>query len=273
VYSWLVGRAILRMVLLRRIHRSRPMPSQIAAFDGTLPFTAASHATRRGSTHDRNDDCVLLLDARVSRVAERRRGCLFAACDGVSVVQEGRWAAELTCERLAGFFEPDVPPTLDSLLALVNEIDWELRGRGQGKAACTLAALWLAAGRAHFIQVGDTELFWVRDGRIQRMCAKESHSARRLEAYMGMGPGLNQSAQLWSNELLAGDLFLLATDGVTSVLDPPALLEASWNHPNDPDATARAIVAEVERHNGSDDATVIVVDVLASEMHRGDRGA
>ncbi len=233
----------------------------------TLPLVSVGSATLRGRSHRNNDDSVAVLDDRVAEVVQLRRGTLFAVCDGVSTVPAGGWAAQVTCERLISFFDTDVQPSQDGLLQLINEIDWELRGKGVGKAACTLSALWLADRAAHLVHVGDSEVFRVRHGEIEPI-TKLHTKGRRLGAYMGMGPRLNKATQLWSGPLFVGDLFFLTTDGVTGLLSPDELLAEWWASGCRPQVAAEAVIDLVKERHGADDATIVVVDVLSMESDR-----
>jgi serine/threonine protein phosphatase PrpC len=233
----------------------------------TLPLVAVGSASLRGRTHRNNDDSVCVLDARVAEVVQLRRGTLFAVCDGVSSVPDGGWAAKVTCERLISFFDTDVPPSQEGLLQLINEIDWELRGRGERRAASTLSALWLADRTAHLVHVGDSEVFRVRHGHIESLTERQG-SGQGLGAFMGMGPQLNEVAQLWSGPLFVGDLFILTTDGVTGIFSPEELLDHWWGSGGRPQACAEAVLAGVEEAHGADDASLVVVDVLSLESDR-----
>ena len=230
----------------------------------SLPVLDAAAASRQGRLHAENEDSFLLLDAHDARIRKHRRGALFAVSDGVSAVREGRWAARTTCQRLASFTDSDIPPSAEGLLQLVNEIDWELRGQGHGKAACTLAALWLAGGRAHVIRVGDSEVFRLRHDRLQSVGGGRKES-RRLKHYMGMGGQLNEAIEQWSDTFFAGDVFFLTTDGVLDVMEPDDLQEYWWESGGDARLCCERIIGQVERRKGQDDATVVVVDVLGIE--------
>ncbi len=230
----------------------------------SLPLLAVGSASLMGRSHRANEDALCALDSSVPQVAALRRGALFAVADGVSTVPDGGWAAQITCERLQGFFDPDVAPSQRGLLQLVNEIDWELRGRGPGRAACTLSALWLADRTAHLVHVGDSDVFRVRHGEIEQLTEHHS-SGRRLGAYMGMGPLLNKIVQVWRRPLYVGDIFILATDGATGEVTQDEMIGDLWTHRGDLQASAEAILARVDLKRGRDDATVVIVDVLKQE--------
>lgn len=235
----------------------------------TLPFTAAAASSRTGPSHTTCEDRYRILDSSHPLVAARGRGCLYAVCDGVSTVPRGRWAADMTTARLDTFFERSQEPRVESLVQLVSEIDWELREQGPGQAACTLSVLWLANGRAHVVHVGDSEVYRVRHGEVERI-TRAQKGGRALGAYVGMGPRVADAVQVWTEPLFVGDLFLLVTDGVTEVLGVDDLLNAWWAFGGSPRRAAQVIISEVERRNGRDDATALVVDVLALEVESDD---
>lgn len=230
---------------------------------GTLPLTSAAAATRRSPRHRRNEDRFRILDCEHPYIVATRRGSLFVICDGVSTVPRGREAAELTVSRMDTFFQRE--PHVDSLRELVIEIDWELRAGGKGLSACTLSMLWLANGKANVVHVGDSEVYRVRHGETLRI-TQEHRGGRALGAYMGMGPEIGKVLQVWQDDLFAGDLFLLVTDGVTEVVPVEELRETWWAIGASPQRAAQAIINEVEQRRGTDDATALVVDVLDVEM-------
>lgn len=235
----------------------------------TLPYTTGAASTRAGSRHAVSDDRYRILDISHPAVAAQRRGSLYAVCDGVSTVPRGSWAADITCARIDGFFDRYQAPRVEALAQLVSEIDWELRAAGPGQAACTLSLLWLAYGRAHVVHVGDSQVYRVRHGEAVRIT--ETHrGGRALGAYVGMGPRVADVLQIWEEPLFVGDLFLLVTDGVTEVVAVDDLLNAWWAFGGSPQRAVTAIINEVNRREGQDDATALVVDVLAIETDTED---
>jgi serine/threonine protein phosphatase PrpC len=231
----------------------------------SLPFAVAAAATRIGTAHLENQDCYQLLDGRTNaHVRDLRRGLLYAVADGVSTLEQGRWAAEITCARLAQFFEQPHAARLDTLVQLVGEIDWELRGQGKGKAACTLGALWLHQGEAHVLHVGDSPVFRLRDGVVDVMTRIDSSGAQ-LKAFMGMGPHISELLRVRSEPFHAKDVYFLVTDGVSAVVESHLLARQWRESQQDPARCAQGILREVERRGGADDATAVVVQVLLEE--------
>lgn len=230
----------------------------------TLPYATGSAASRTGPRHTSNEDQYRILDVNHLAVAAFRKGTLFAVADGVSTSKRGKYAAELMCSRIDTFFDRFQAPRVESLMHVVTEVDWELRGLGHGQAACTVSLLWLAYGMANVVHVGDSQLYRVRHGECTRI-TQNHRGGRSLGAYVGMGPEIGDVMQVWQEPLFVGDLFLIVTDGVTEVISPDELIEEWWTGGGSTQRAATSIINEVNRRGGQDDATAVVVDVLAVE--------
>lgn len=225
-----------------------------------LPEVRAAAATRRGPLHKENEDAWKIWSDPTREVVEER-GRLFAVCDGVSTAGHGRMAARLTCERLTQFFEEGSSGRLDTLISLVSEVDWELRGAG-GRAACTLSLLWIHGWAAHVLIVGDSPVYRLRRGNLVRAQDSTSlvASGRRLRAYLGMGADVADALCITTWPLVPGDVFMVTSDGVAGVLGSKGLARA-WERTRDPDRCAETLISEVAVSEGEDDATAIVVEV------------
>lgn len=226
------------------------------------PKTRAWGASRKGDQHSRNEDAFVLLDHPVRTRGVADRGCVFAVADGVSTVSDGHWASQLTISRLSQFFDSYIEPTPTSMVSLISEIDWEIRGERQGKAACTVAAAWVYNGRVHVFQVGDSHVFRIRGNAVQRLTVGDEDSGRKLDNFLGMGPEVSEVIELVDHEVMAGDAVILVTDGVTAFVSADEL-GSFWAHANgDPAAATQAILGAVSRNKGPDDATVVAALVL-----------
>ena len=239
------------------------------SFTPTLPYSLGAAATRAGPRHKENEDQYRILDLSHPGVAAQGRGALYAVCDGVSSAKRGREAAIVTSTRLENFFDRYYPPEYESLQQIVSEVDWELREEGRGIAACTLSLLWLAYGVATVVHVGDSQVYRVRHGETVRI-TRSHRGGRALGAYVGMGPRVADVMQIWQEPFYVGDLFLLVTDGVTDVLHPDDLLDSWWSTGGSPQRAANEIIQAVNAAEGQDDATALVVDVLAMENDASD---
>ena len=68
---------------------------------------------------------------------------LVVVCDGVGSTEEGAWAANIPCARMRELYLSQEKLHRDVFVRSILEIDWELRGKGRGKAACTMVLLWI----------------------------------------------------------------------------------------------------------------------------------
>lgn len=221
--------------------------------------------------HDQNEDAWRILEASEAVVRRRRRGVLFAVCDGVSSSDQGRMAANVTCERVGRFLvEDEADPQIATLARQVIELDGELRQQGRGRAACTLSALWLFGGMAHLIHVGNSEVFLLRGTKLKRITPDPGAGSRRLlRTFVGMG-GVEHELVVKSFTFAAGDLFLLFTDGVTEAFggDYRELIKPWFNSGGDPQRYVQSVLAALDGRTIEDDATLIAAQVRGVESMR-----
>lgn len=225
------------------------------------PRTRGWGASRRGEDHSRNEDAYVLLDHPVRTRGIADRGCVFAVADGVSTVAEGHWASQLTISRLSQFFDAHVDAGPTAMVSLISEIDWEIRGERQGKAACTVAVAWVHDGQVNIFQVGDSHVFRVRDERVERLTVGKDEG-RKLDNFLGMGTEVGEVIEVSQHPVLPGDALFLVTDGVTEFVDAERFGEVWRGAGGDPAAATENILGIVARNKGGDDATVIAALVL-----------
>lgn len=235
----------------------------------SLPYTRSAAATRKGTTHPINEDAYRVLDAASAAVKRARRGVLFAVADGVSSTNQGQYAAQTTSTRLEHFFEDAHPPETQALRNLLLEIDTELSGGGRGRAACTLSALWLFAGRATVLHVGNSEVLRMREGDLQSVTPEAGQGSRRLlRNFVGMGR-LDQVLHTGEDEFQPGDIYFLFTDGVREAMPTNGAIASAWVRAGqDPERFVARVVGEAEAQSVEDDATVVVVQVVGLETIR-----
>jgi len=229
---------------------------------GWTPSTRAWAASRRGSSHVRNEDAYCLLDAPSRAQVDSRRGVIYAVADGVSTGGLGHWASDVAVARLRQFFERDSADGKDTLAEIIGEIDWELRGHESGNAACTLAAIWVHQAEVHLFQVGDSHVYRIRGDEVHKITQGDPESGKGLNQFLGMGPAVAEVMYTVSGPVQAGDVFVLVTDGVTGALDTERLPDLWQRCGRDPAACAEAIMAGVARGEVDDDATVLVAMML-----------
>jgi len=235
---------------------------------GSLPFTFVAVVSRRGRAHQEIEDRFALFDARVPAAREARRGALFAVADGVSSVGHGGDAAETACEALGTFFTSGRPPSEDLLLDILEAADAEIRLVSSG--ACTIAGVWLAGGQVRAFSLGDSIAYRWRDGDLTPLTPDET-SSQGLNTYLGMGENVRPCVYLKRYPMTAGDVFLLMTDGLLEVLGPE-VLASRYQEMDCALDLAQSVERSLDANGHRDDATLMVIEVLALEADEDDLG-
>lgn len=210
------------------------------------------------------------------------RGITLVVCDGMGGHASGQIASELACktflETLYKHPSDDLSIALsESALAahrVVKRIgDSVPSRRGMGT---TLTALSLCEGRAWVCQVGDSRCYRYRDGDLRQLSPEHtwveemvaSGSMARVDAenhpYRHMltraiGGGNEDLAEVLSDEVREGDVYLLCSDGITNHVSDARLLEVMSGM--GPSQAAQTLVTDALADGGSDNATVLIARV------------
>jgi len=190
------------------------------------------------------------------------RGSVYAVSDGVSTVAEGHWASQLTISRLSQFFDAHSEVSDTTMISLLSEIDWEIRGERSGRAACTVAVAWVHDGSVRVFQVGDSHIFLVRGGSVQCLTQTGEDGGKKLDHFLGMGATVSEVIRTSTHSIQSGDALILATDGVTELVNVDDFGHIWDGSHGDPAACTETILGAVARQHGADDATVIAALVL-----------
>ena len=214
---------------------------------------------------------------------------LFAVADGMGGHVGGEVAARVAIDALLSTFTRE--PTTDGLLSAFSEANrsvWqesqdqsELHGMGT-----TLTAMALVGGAdgrdmIALANVGDSRAYVFSEGNITQVTADHSLAEERmrqgemteeeaavhpqrhiLTRALGVSPDVE--ADMWELQLRAGDRIVLCSDGLSNELSLEELGQVLAAEP-DPGDAARRLVEEANARGGSDNITVVVVDVLVGE--------
>jgi PPM family protein phosphatase len=130
--------------------------------------------------------------------------------------------------------------------------------------------------------VGDSRAYLVRDGRLEQLTddhslvaelvrsgkltpeEAESHPQRSVIT-RALGTEADVDVDTFSVEATSGDLFLLCSDGLTTMVDDETILAAVEENRPDLKSAAKALVNAANRGGGEDNITVIFFEVGGAE--------
>lgn len=229
---------------------------------------AVGHASLTGP-RERNEDYCGVVTPEGQDLADK--GVIAALADGIGGHRGGREAAEYTVRGLlADYYATPatwaVPQALDKVATALNR--WVV-GEGARSAelagmATTLSALVLRGNRYHTAHIGDSRIYRQHAAGLQRLTDDHLWEHPELNNVLSRAIGLDPRLLLdfGDGEVAAGDRFLLVSDGVWSILPDRLLAEVLLGHP-DPQSAAVALTSLALAQGGQDNASAVVVDVLA----------
>ena len=215
-------------------------------------------------------------------------GTLFAVADGMGGHAGGEVAARLAVDTLTvAFGRKPTGAGLSEAVTEANRVVFEhsldnpdLRGMG---TTMTAAALVNEDGRdvIALVNVGDSRSYRFHDGQLVQVTVDHSlaeemvRSGEISESEAAVHPhrhiltralGVSEDVvvDLWRIQASRGDRFLLCSDGLTNELELPQIGEVLATVP-DPQVAADLLVRAARTHGGSDNITVVVVDVVVGE--------
>lgn len=244
------------------------------------PFVAAG-GTDRGRVRARNEDAALM----------RPELGLFVVADGVSGAtgnEGGGFAAQLAVDNIARVIRAADPEALRPVAADMLRRAVQVADRcisEEGKAAgfpgmgTTVAALLVAGADALVAHVGDSRVYRLRQGKLERLTVDHTLLAQWEAAHQrpgppevraraghiltralgGRRPGIDVDVRAVAWE--PGDVFLLCSDGLHGLVSDDDMAEVIMGAPD----LDRAVVRLLRRANeaaGHDNITAVLVRML-----------
>jgi protein phosphatase len=159
----------------------------------------------------------------------------------------------------------------------------EVDKQGMGTTA---SVLMLSGARYLIGQVGDSRIYRVRSGTLQQLTKDHSYVQEQVDAgyitpeqaryhpYSNVitrcvGASRDVEPDTFAGEVEAGDLFLVASDGLTGMVDD-ARLQQLLSSKSSPGRLVDALINEANGRGGLDNITAVVVHVLSTEDPRLD---
>ena len=237
-------------------------------------------ATDTGRTRLANQDSVLA------------RPPVFVVADGMGGHAGGELASALAIAAFATLADRRTVSREDiaSVLEAANgQILEQASATGQVGMGTTITGMVVVApgGVEHWLvfNVGDSRVYRWRRGRLAQITVDHSEvqelvergdvteadaRSHRLRSVVtrALGSDPAPEADSWLLPLVAGERFLICSDGLIAELPDARIAEILVAE--SPEAVADLLVRAAVEAGGSDNVTVIVVDVVAAESGRGE---
>jgi protein phosphatase len=212
---------------------------------------------------------------------------LFIVADGMGGHAAGEVASEMAVQIVQRELTPvrsldgeDVVQLVASALKRANRAihDRTLTEVDKQGMGTTVSVLLVSGARYLIGQVGDSRIYLLRDGQLTQLTKDHSYVQEQVDAgfltpeqaryhpYSNVitrcvGAGNDVEADIYRGEVRAGDLFLVASDGLTGMVDDRRLAQLLGSRA-DPERKVQALISEANGRGGLDNITAIIVQVL-----------
>jgi len=251
--------------------------------------------TDRGGRSANEDNYLVCRDGQIRfREGEKEvikaqdgAGVLLAVADGMGGHDDGTLASAAAVQAFSLLYtkgQPEAPEL--TLHRFVLKAHQRLRAtvaqRGDVRLGTTLTGTWLLGRRVFWVHVGDSRLYFCRDGDLTRLTADQTRRefARRdrrelpgdpdrlAQSFVYGSRGLGDDANVridpgrdtGSRHLRRGDRLVLCTDGLTNFVDDRRIADALREVPQ-PAACAEVLLERAIARGSTDNITVMVVQI------------
>jgi protein phosphatase len=209
---------------------------------------------------------------------------LFAVADGMGGAQAGELASGLAAAAVkdeTGAGRSGKQRVVD----VIQEANRRVYQRSSEDAAVsgmgtTMTVALVEDSRIFFAHVGDSRAYLIREGRLEQLTEDhslvaelvrsgklspeeaETHPQRSvITRALGTDPDVDPDT--FSVETAPGDLFMICSDGLTTMVDDDGILAEIERHRHDLRAAAKALVRAANRRGGEDNITVVLFEIAA----------
>jgi serine/threonine protein phosphatase PrpC len=232
-----------------------------------------------GRRRENNQDQLLVNDALG----------LYAVADGMGGHAAGEVASQIAIEALQDAMSADswqpgaasTPEIFEKLEASFKEGNRRIcesvitRGEWRGMGT-TIVALVASGDRVLIGHVGDSRAYLLREGRLVRLTNDHSWVSEQVrlglltdeEAHKhpmrniitrALGNRDELEVDVTQESCRQGDIFLLCSDGLTSMLSDEEIRQTLSDQAQDPEKACRELVEQSNAKGGDDNITVVVL--------------
>jgi PPM family protein phosphatase len=210
---------------------------------------------------------------------------LFAVADGMGGAQAGEIASRIAASAIR---DSGVEAGGDAVAALIQEANRRVYAAAASDDAragmgTTMTAALVEAGSVRIGHVGDSRAYRVRDGALEQLTEDHSLVAELVRSgklspeeadvhpqrsvitrVLGTDPEVD--VDTFEVEARPGDVFMICSDGLTSMVDDEAILAVLGQPGKTLEQRARNLVDAANRGGGEDNITVILFELGEGDL-------
>jgi len=215
---------------------------------------------------------------------EGKTGWLFVVADGMGGHRGGEIASALAVQTIESSYCADTGSSRSAALKLAVEganrliLEESVSKPSLTGMGTTCTAMAVHGGFAYFVHVGDSRAYVLRDGEFVQLTQDHSlvgemvrsgilsdedarnHPKRNvITRSLGVQPTVVADTPFTPFKLEENDVFVLCSDGLTSMVDDVEIGELAIG--NTPATAAKMLVDLANQRGGKDNVTVVVVKV------------
>ena len=234
------------------------------------PVRQLGHGTDTGKKRRRNEDEYVVEPP------------LFAIADGMGGAQAGELASSLAAGAVRGG-EGAAGGGEDYVVELIQEANRRVYQRSSQDAAVsgmgtTMTVALVEEGAVFFGHVGDSRAYLIRDGKLEQLTEDHSLVAelvrsgklspeeaethpQRSVITRALGTDPDVDVDTFSIPTQPGDLFMLCSDGLTSMVEDDVILSTVEKHRDNLQTAAKALIRAANKGGGEDNITVVFFEI------------
>jgi len=234
------------------------------------PVRQLGHGTDTGKKRRRNEDEYVVEPP------------LFAIADGMGGAQAGELASSLAAGAVRGG-EGAAGGGEDYVVELIQEANRRVYQRSSQDAAVsgmgtTMTVALVEESAVFFGHVGDSRAYLIRDGKLEQLTEDHSLVAelvrsgklspeeaethpQRSVITRALGTDPDVDVDTFSIPTQPGDLFMLCSDGLTSMVEDDVILSTVEKHRDNLQTAAKALIRAANKGGGEDNITVVFFEI------------
>ncbi len=205
---------------------------------------------------------------------------LFAVADGMGGAQAGEIASRIAASVLRDSADRPGEDTVAMLIQEANRRVYEAAATDESRSGMgtTITAALVEDGTVRIGHVGDSRAYRIRDGRLEQLTEDHSLVAelvrsgrlspeeadvhpQRSVITRALGTDPDVDVDTFTVETRPGDVFMICSDGLTSMVDDQAILDIVERNRVSLNQVARALVDAANKGGGEDNITIVAFEI------------